>query len=151
MIVFLARDTTIQTGRMPAVTRHNFRVKGVDGAGVDRGMDRPSAYKALIEILFAIIAPLLLLLLASSLCAQAESQICPADSQLCKMSNTEQTFIMIKPDGVARGLVGEVIKRFEQKVHNIMDGFLASMQASDRKGPKYYATARPHQWTCSAS
>ncbi|KAK9822000.1 hypothetical protein WJX81_007472 [Elliptochloris bilobata] len=27
----------------------------------------------------------------------------------------EQTFIMIKPDGVARGLVGEVIKRFEQK------------------------------------
>ena len=28
----------------------------------------------------------------------------------------EQTFIMIKPDGVARGLVGEVIKRFEQKV-----------------------------------
>ena len=32
-----------------------------------------------------------------------------------KMSS-EQTFIMIKPDGVARGLVGEVIKRFEQKV-----------------------------------
>ncbi len=32
------------------------------------------------------------------------------------MANTEQTFIMIKPDGVARGLVGEVIKRFEQKV-----------------------------------
>ena len=32
------------------------------------------------------------------------------------MANTEQTFIMIKPDGVARGLVGEIIKRFEQKV-----------------------------------
>lgn len=27
----------------------------------------------------------------------------------------EQTYIMIKPDGVQRGLVGEVIKRFEQK------------------------------------
>ncbi|GMY23035.1 nucleoside diphosphate kinase 1 [Fagus crenata] len=27
----------------------------------------------------------------------------------------EQTFIMIKPDGVQRGLVGEIIKRFEQK------------------------------------
>ena len=27
----------------------------------------------------------------------------------------ERTFIMIKPDGVQRGLVGEVIKRFEQK------------------------------------
>ncbi|XP_004515334.1 nucleoside diphosphate kinase 1 [Cicer arietinum] len=27
----------------------------------------------------------------------------------------EQTFIMIKPDGVQRGLVGEVISRFEKK------------------------------------
>ncbi len=27
----------------------------------------------------------------------------------------EQTFIMVKPDGVARGLVGEVIGRFEAK------------------------------------
>jgi nucleoside-diphosphate kinase len=27
----------------------------------------------------------------------------------------EQTYIMIKPDGVKRGLVGEIIKRFEQK------------------------------------
>ena len=31
------------------------------------------------------------------------------------MSKTERTFIMIKPDGVQRGLVGEIIKRFEQK------------------------------------
>ncbi|EIE19716.1 hypothetical protein WJX75_008683 [Coccomyxa subellipsoidea] len=31
------------------------------------------------------------------------------------MANNEQTFIMIKPDGVARGLVGEIIKRFEAK------------------------------------
>jgi len=29
--------------------------------------------------------------------------------------NQERTFIMIKPDGVQRGLVGEIIKRFEQK------------------------------------
>ena len=27
----------------------------------------------------------------------------------------EHTFIMVKPDGVARGLVGEVISRFERK------------------------------------
>ncbi len=27
----------------------------------------------------------------------------------------ERTFIMIKPDGVHRGLVGDIIKRFEQK------------------------------------
>ncbi len=28
---------------------------------------------------------------------------------------TERTFIAVKPDGVQRGLVGEIIKRFEQK------------------------------------
>jgi len=27
----------------------------------------------------------------------------------------ERTYIMIKPDGVQRGLVGEIIKRFENK------------------------------------
>lgn len=29
--------------------------------------------------------------------------------------SVENTFIMVKPDGVARGLVGEVISRFERK------------------------------------
>ena len=29
--------------------------------------------------------------------------------------NAERTFIMIKPDGVQRGLRGDIIKRFEQK------------------------------------
>lgn len=29
--------------------------------------------------------------------------------------SVEHTFIMVKPDGVARGLVGEVVSRFEQK------------------------------------
>ena len=27
----------------------------------------------------------------------------------------ERTFIAVKPDGVQRGLIGEIIKRFEQK------------------------------------
>ena len=30
-------------------------------------------------------------------------------------ANQERTFIMIKPDGVQRGLVGEIIRRFEAK------------------------------------
>ena len=30
-------------------------------------------------------------------------------------NNSERTFIMLKPDGVARGLVGTVIQRFENK------------------------------------
>lgn len=29
--------------------------------------------------------------------------------------NTEKTFVMVKPDGVQRGLIGEVISRFEKK------------------------------------
>ena len=31
------------------------------------------------------------------------------------MAQRERSFIMVKPDGVQRGLVGEIIKRFEQK------------------------------------
>ncbi len=27
----------------------------------------------------------------------------------------ERTYIMIKPDGVQRGLIGDILKRFEQK------------------------------------
>ena len=34
---------------------------------------------------------------------------------MAENSEKERTFIMIKPDGVQRGLIGEIIKRFEQK------------------------------------
>ena len=36
-------------------------------------------------------------------------------SLLAQEAGRERTFIMIKPDGVQRGLVGDIIKRFEQK------------------------------------
>ena len=38
-----------------------------------------------------------------------------------KMSdpNSERTYIMIKPDGVQRNLVGEIIKRFEQRGYHL--------------------------------
>ena len=35
------------------------------------------------------------------------------------MASTEQTFIAIKPDGVQRGLVGDIIKRFEQRGYKL--------------------------------
>lgn len=48
--------------------------------------------------------------------------ICAIASQECIRATTEnayiereRTFLMIKPDGVQRGLIGEIIKRFEQK------------------------------------
>jgi len=42
-------------------------------------------------------------------------QSCSISSTATMSGDKEQTFIMIKPDGVQRGLVGEIIKRFEQK------------------------------------
>jgi nucleoside-diphosphate kinase len=37
------------------------------------------------------------------------------------MSETQRTFIMVKPDGVQRGLIGEIIKRIEQKGYRILE------------------------------
>merc|ERR1712083_457773 len=47
----------------------------------------------------------------------AKTKACGAPFQLKAEAGAqaERTFIMIKPDGVQRGLVGEIVKRFEQK------------------------------------
>lgn len=39
----------------------------------------------------------------------------------------EQTFIMVKPDGVRRGLVGEIIQRFEKKQMKLSKMKIAKM------------------------
>jgi len=36
------------------------------------------------------------------------------------MSNTERTFIAVKPDGVQRGLVGKIIQRFEERGYKLV-------------------------------
>ena len=33
---------------------------------------------------------------------------------------TERSFIMIKPDGVQRGLVGDILRRFEQRGYKLV-------------------------------
>merc|ERR1712198_434869 len=48
----------------------------------------------------------------------------------------ERTFIMIKPDGVQRGLVGEIIKRFEQKGFQLVA--MKFMQADEELLKKHY-------------
>ena len=50
----------------------------------------------------------------------------------------EKTFVLIKPDGVRKGLVGEVIKRFEQRDLKIvaMEMFQSSRQEMDNHYPK---------------
>merc|ERR1712140_70619 len=55
-----------------------------------------------------------------------------------KMADTtERTFIMIKPDGVQRGLVGDIIKRFEQKGFKLVA--MKFMQASEELLKEHYA------------
>uniref|UniRef100_A0A1L8EIF7 Nucleoside diphosphate kinase n=2 Tax=Haematobia irritans TaxID=7368 RepID=A0A1L8EIF7_HAEIR len=59
------------------------------------------------------------------------------------MSNTERTFIMVKPDGVQRGLVGKIIERFEQKGFKLVA--MKFMWASKELLEQHYAdlSARP--------
>ena len=40
----------------------------------------------------------------------------------------ERTFIAIKPDAVQRGLVGEIIKRFEQRGYKLVGMKLVKVQ-----------------------
>ncbi len=35
-------------------------------------------------------------------------------------ANNERTFIMVKPDGVQRGAVGDIIRRFEQRGYKLV-------------------------------
>lgn len=49
----------------------------------------------------------------------------------------ERTFVMIKPDGVQRGLVGEVIRRLERKGLKIVA--MKMMKVSEELATKHYA------------
>jgi len=59
--------------------------------------------------------------------------------------NIEQTFVMIKPDGVQRGIIGEVISRFERKGLQLkalkmirMDRELAATHYAEHQGKPFY-------------
>merc|ERR1711997_1154009 len=70
----------------------------------------------------------------------ADSQKIPCDSKTLTMSglgNRERTFIMLKPDAVQRGLVGDIIKRFEQKGFKLVA--LKMMHASEELLEEHYA------------
>ena len=49
---------------------------------------------------------------------------------------TERTFIMIKPDGVNRGLVGQIIKRFEKRGFKLVA--MKFMKANEELLGKHY-------------
>lgn len=54
------------------------------------------------------------LLISTTKLVIAQSLLNLMDETDCDIER-ERTFIMIKPDGVQRGLIGEIIQRFERK------------------------------------
>ncbi|MBD0380589.1 nucleoside-diphosphate kinase [Paenibacillus sedimenti] len=57
----------------------------------------------------------------------------------------EKTFLMVKPDGVQRGLIGEIVKRFEQKGFQLVGSKLvhitkeqAELHYQEHKGKDFY-------------
>merc|ERR1712117_466917 len=87
------------------------------------------------------------LTLVLSLLALTASQKVPCDDTKdileenpTKMAgNRERTFIMLKPDAVQRGLVGEIIKRFEQKGFKLVA--MKMMHASEELLKEHYRGA----------
>ena len=53
------------------------------------------------------------------------------------MVDVERTFVMVKPDGVQRGLVGEVVSRFEDRGLKLVAG--KSMRIDDDLAEEHYA------------
>lgn len=53
------------------------------------------------------------------------------------MSETERTFVMVKPDGVQRGLVGKIVSRFESRGLKLVAGKF--MQIDDDLAREHYA------------
>lgn len=52
----------------------------------------------------------------------------------------EKTFTMVKPDGVKRGLIGEIVQRFERKGFTLVSAKL--MHISKELAEKHYAEHR---------
>ena len=105
-------------------------------------------WKFLFSSRLAVTRTLLLSLTLVLSIALAASQTLPCDSSqesnpktldnTSKMAgNRERTFIMLKPDAVQRGLVGEIIKRFEQKGYKLVA--MKMTHASEEHLKEHYA------------
>ena len=59
----------------------------------------------------------------------------------------ERTYIMIKPDGVQRGLIGRIISRFEDRGFRLAG--LKMLHAQDETLEEHYAELKVGRWTLS--
>ena len=53
------------------------------------------------------------------------------------MADAERTFVMVKPDGVQRGLIGEIVSRFEERGLKLVAGKF--MRIDDDLAREHYA------------
>ena len=53
------------------------------------------------------------------------------------MHTEERTFVAIKPDGVKRGFIGEIISRFEKKGYKIIG--MKMLQVTEEIAAQHYA------------
>lgn len=53
------------------------------------------------------------------------------------MKSEERTFIAVKPDGVKRGIVGEIVKRFEHKGFKLIG--MKMLNVTEEMAKKHYA------------
>ncbi|GLD68362.1 nucleoside diphosphate kinase B, partial [Lates japonicus] len=83
-------------------------------------------------------APLRLFFLGDRIPAagNSSSQVLLDSSNQASSADMERTFIAVKPDGVQRGLCGEIIKRFEQRGFRLVAAKF--MQASEDHMKKHY-------------
>merc|ERR1712045_951601 len=88
-------------------------------------------------LMLATLLALLHLLLGKNTRRKSIKAPTTAASTKSKMGNDERTFIMIKPDGVQRGLCGDIIKRFEQKGFKLVA--MKFMQATEDHLRKHYS------------
>ena len=58
----------------------------------------------------------------------------------------ERTYIMIKPDGVQRGLIGKIISRFEDRGFRLAG--LKMLQAQDEVLEEHYAELKVGKAVC---
>lgn len=62
---------------------------------------------------------------------------CIAGQSGCKLRNMQRTVVLLKPDGLQRGLIGEIIHRFERKGLKIVA--LKMMKVSEATVEEHYA------------
>ena len=60
-----------------------------------------------------------------------------------KPDNEERTFIMVKPDGVQRGIVGSIVRRFEEKGYRLVA--MRTLHATAERLQQHYSdlTSKP--------